>query len=178
MLTVVVHIAVAAIAGWLAVEAAYYARKHPNRDRRHPDRLRLLKILPITGWIFVVVGLPLLLLADASRSEDRVGMAITASAILTAGVVFVVMYRNWYVAFDDEQVTFRTLLGVTRTFRYSDIADYAVTRSDQGPVLTVRTTRGVRLRLNIRRYDAAPLLAHLRFHRATGRWAVSGELRR
>lgn len=178
MLSVVVHIAVAVIAGWLAVEAAYYARKHPNRDRRYPGRLRLMKILPITGWVFVVLGLPLVLLADASRSEDRVGMAVTAFAILGAGVVFLVMYRNWYVAFEDEQVSFRSLFGVTRSFRYSDIADYAVTRSEQGPVLTVRTTRGVRLRLNIRRYDASPLLAQLRFHHATGRWAVSGEMRR
>jgi len=75
-------------------------------------------------------------------------------------------------------VTFRTLAGVTRSFRYSDIADYSVRRSDRGPMLTVRTTRGVRLSLNIRMYDASPLLAQLQFHQATGRWAIRGELRR
>lgn len=178
MLTIVVHVAVAAIAGWLAVEAAHYARAHPNRDRRDPRRLRLMKIMPIVGWTFVALSIPMILISDASRDEDRVGMAIASFAILGGGVVFLVMYRNWYVAFGDEEVTFRTLAGVTRSFRYPDIAEYSIARSDQGPMLTVRTASGVRLRLNIRMYDAAPLLAQLRFHQATGRWAIRGELRR
>lgn len=178
MLSIVVHVAVAAIAGWLAVEAAHYARKHPNRDRRDPRRLRLLKIMPIVGWVLVLLSIPMILLSDASRDDDRMGMAIASFSILAGGTVFLVMYRNWYVAFGEEEVTFRTLWGTTHSFRYADIADYRVTRSQQGPMLSVRTARGVRLSLNIRMYDASPLLAHLQFHQATGRWAVRGELRR
>lgn len=178
MLAVVVHTAVAAIAGWLAVEAAHYARKHPNRDRRDPRRLRLMKILPIGGWTLLLLSIPMILLSDASRDDDRTAMAIASFAILGGGVLFLVMYRNWYIVFGDEEVTFRTLAGATRSFRYADIADYSVRRSRQGPMLTVRTARGVRLSLNIRMYDASPLLAQLQFHRATGRWAIRGELRR
>lgn len=178
MLAIVVHGAIAAIAGWLAVEAAHYARKHPNRDRRDPRRLRLMKILPIAGWALLLISVPMILLSDASREDDRMAMAIASFAMLGAGIAFLVMYRNWYVAFGDEEVTFRTLTGVTRTIRYADIADYSVQRSEQGPVLTVRTGRGERLSLNIRRYDASPLLAQLQFHQATGRWPIGGELRR
>ena len=178
MLTIIVHVAVAAVAGWLAFEAAHYARRHPNRDRRHPGRLRMLKIVSIVGWAFLVLSIPLILLSDAARGEDRTGMAITSFAILAAGTIFLAMYRNWYVEFGEEDVTVRTLWGATRRFRYSDIAEYAIRRSERGPMLTVRTSRGVTLRLNIRMYDASPLLAQLRFHQATGRWALRGELRR
>lgn len=178
MLTVVVHIAVAAIAGWLAVEAAHYARRHPNRDRRDPARLRLLKLFPVVGWVFVVLSIPMILLSDASDDEDRTAMAIASFAILAGGTLFLVMYRNWYVAFGDEEVAFRTLWGVTRSFRYAEIADYTIVGSTQGPMLTIRTERGVRLSLNIRMYDASPLLAQLQFHQTHGRWAIPGELRR
>lgn len=178
MLSTVVGAALTAIAAWLAVEAAHHARKHPNRDGRDPARVRMPRVIMIVGWIFAIASLPMILLSDASRDEDRVGMAIASFAILAAGVLFLAMYRNWYVAFGEEEVTFRTLWGVTRTFRYSDISDHAVRRSDQGPVLTVRTGRGERLSLNIRMYDASPLLAQLQFRQATGRWPVRGELRR
>ena len=89
MLSVVVHIAVAVIAGWLAVEAAYYARKHPNRDRRYPGRLRLMKILPITGWVFVVLAFFVFILWALTTQPD------TLTALLVTPIWFAVLVVAW-----------------------------------------------------------------------------------
>jgi hypothetical protein len=179
VLSIIAGAILTAIAGYIAVLVADRSRARPNRDRRDVARVRMPKLIAIVGWLFVGAGVPLLLVAWAvgPRHESEVGMSLTALGVLLGGLFFLAIYRNWYVAFGEEEVRYRTVLGVSRSFRYSDIVECTVKETDQGPVLRVRAVHGQRLTLNVKMYDASPLLAQVQFRQATGRWPVRGELR-
>lgn len=66
---------------------SWWARKHPNRTKDHPERVRLPKIFPALVWLFIAVGL-LMGLAALSITDPDIGMVISSVAIFLGGLVF------------------------------------------------------------------------------------------
>ncbi|UNK70646.1 hypothetical protein [Microbacterium sp. H1-D42] len=156
---------------------AKWARSRPNRAKRLPERVRMPKIVPIIGWILIIVG-TLMVLAAFTRpaGEEEIGMQIASVAIVACGVFFLVMYRNWYIAPGADEIVFRTVWGAEKAIRYADIVTYEVRPVSAQPTLLISASDGTRFRVNLATYDVAPLIAHLEYHQKNGRWPVRGEL--
>ncbi|MFK0040346.1 hypothetical protein ACIQTW_10935 [Paenarthrobacter sp. NPDC090517] len=163
----------ALVAGLLAV-GTWWARKHPNRSKEYPERLRLPKVVPLIGWLFLGLGL-LMMLVSFAYAPSPLGARITAVAIFLAGLAFVLMYRNWYVAPRAHDVAFRTVLGKEHVVPYSDIAHYQVQVMKGQPILTVKSVNGAKLRLNIRSFNVATLMTAIDFHKVTGHWPARAD---
>ncbi|MEZ2371741.1 hypothetical protein [Arthrobacter sp. RCC_34] len=155
------------------------ARRHPNRAKDFPERVRMPKLVAVVGWLFAAVGLLMGLVAFTSDdAENPLGFQISSLAIFIGCVLFLVLYRNWYVAAGTDEVAFRTFLGTEHVVPYGDVASYRVVERKGQPILTVTSIDGARLSLNIRTFDVAPLLLAIRFREANGRWPGRGELAR
>lgn len=165
-ITVFTTVSIAAIAWW--------ARKHPNRSKDYPERVRMPKVLPIFGWICVSVGLLMGLVAFTS-DRAPLGARIASVAILLGGMAFVAMYRNFYVAPHAYEVAFRSVLGKEHVLVYSDIAHYSIGMLKGQQFLTVNSVQGVKLSLNVSAYEMTPLLRAIDFREVTGRWPVRPE---
>ena len=156
-----------AFAVLLIVALRWWVRKHPNRSKDHLDRRRMVKIFPVFGWLFVIVGSVMFLFAVLTN-DNVSGASIGCGAIVLIGTVFLLMYRNFYVAPRDYEVAFRTMLGKERVITYTDIDRYGVVP----PFVLIRSTQGVKLNLNINIYDMTPLLRAIEIRDATGHWPV------
>ena len=165
-ITVFTTVSIAAIAWW--------ARKHPNRSKDHPERVRMPKVLPILGWICLCVGLLMGLLAFTS-ARAPLDARIASVAIFLVGMAFVAMYRNFYVAPRAYEVAFRSVLGKEHLLPYSDIVHYSVQTLKGQQFLTVKSIHGIKLSLNASAYDMTPLLRAIDFREVTGRGPVRAE---
>jgi nicotinamide riboside transporter PnuC len=163
VLTVFTTVSIAAIAWW--------ARKHPNRAKEYPERVRMPKVLAIFGWICLCVGLLMGLLAFTS-ARAPLGARIASVAILLGGMAFLVMYRNFYVVPGAHEVVFRSVLGKENVLSYSDITYYNLGTLKGQQFLMVKSSNGIKLSLNVSAYDMTPLLRAIEFREVTGRWPV------
>lgn len=160
--------------------ATWWVSRHPNRSKKHPEQVRLPKIIPVVGWLVMLAGLVIGLAALTSdAAHDAVPMRIASVALVIGGVLFLLMYRNWYVAAGPDAVHFRTGLGREHTIAYRDIRDYRYTTAPNGrPMLIVRSTSGAKLSVIPTQYDVSPLLAAIAFQETNGRWPLPGEFPR
>jgi len=163
----VVKFVMVAFAVLLIVAVRWWARKHPNRSKEYPDRRRMVKFIPIVGWLAVIVG-ALLAIFVSFTDEDALAQYITSVAMLLGGTGFLLMYRNFYVAPREYEVAFRTVLGKERVITYTEIARYSV----MPPFVSIKSAKGVKLDLNINIYDMTPLLRAIEIRDATGHWPV------
>jgi len=152
----------------LILAIRWWAKKYPNRSKEHPDRRRMVRFIPVVGWVFAIGGAFFLLVTLFTDQKDPLGPYITCMAMLLAGTGFLLMYRNFYVAPRDYEVAFRTVLGKERVIVYTDIARYSV----MPPSLSIKSVQGVKLDLNINIYDMTPLLRAIESREATGHWPV------
>ncbi len=108
----ILKVLIMAFAAMFIAAVAWWARKHPNRSKEYPERVRMPKVVPGVGWLFLAVGLLMGLVAFTSdHARDPLAFRIASVAIVVGGVVFVLMYRNFYVAPRDFEVAFRSVLG-------------------------------------------------------------------
>ena len=150
---------------------SWWARKHPNRSKDHPERIRPPKVVPGVGWLFVAVGL-LMGLAALSIEDPEIGMVISSVAIFAGGLMFLWIYRKVYVAPRQYELAFRKIFGPEHVLPYSDIVDYRMQRMKGQPFLWVRFANGVKYSLNVNAFNVAPMMQAIDFHRATGRWPM------
>ena len=148
---------------------SWWARKHPNRAKDHPERIRAPKVVAAVGWLLIAAGL-LMGLGALFIEDPEMGMVISSAAIFLGGLMFLVMYRNSYVAPRQYELAFRKSLGPEHVLPYSDIVDYRMQRMRGQPFLTVKFANGVKFTLNVSAFNVAPMLQAIDFHRATGRW--------
>lgn len=161
----------------LVPAVVWWMRRHPNRSKQHPDRQRMPKLVAVVGWMLLVVGVLMSLVAfTSSDADDPTAFRIASVAILFGGVLFLMMYRNWYVAPERDAVHYRTLMSREDRIVYSDIVDYRMAEANGQPKLRIRASSGAELALNPAMYDMSPLLAAIRFKEARGRWPLPGEL--
>jgi hypothetical protein len=170
----ILKIVIGAIVAGLLAMGTWWARKHPNRSKEYPEQVRLPKVVPFIGWLFLGFGL-LMSLVSFSYAPSPLGSRITAVAIFLAGLAFVLMYRNWYVAPRAHEVAFRTVLGKEHVVPYGEIAHYRVQVMKGQPILTVKSVHGAKLSLNIRTFDVTPLMTAIDFHKVTGRWPARAD---
>ncbi|WP_176697504.1 hypothetical protein [Arthrobacter koreensis] len=150
---------------------SWWARKHPNRSKDHPERIRPPKVVPGVGWLFIAVGL-LMGLAALSIENPEIGMVISSVAIFAGGLMFLWIYRKVYVAPRQYELAFRKIFGPEQVLPYSDIVDYRMQRMKGQPFLWVRFANGVKYSLNVNAFNVAPMMQAIDFHRATGCWPM------
>lgn len=161
----------------LIASVVWWARRKPNRSKEYPEQIRLPKIVPIVGWMFLAMGLLMASAAFTSDdADDPLAFRIASVAVFLGGLAFVMMYRNWYVAPRVDEVAFRTVLGREHVVPYSDIATYHVVHVNGQPILKVKSIHGARLTLNLRTFDVPLLAQAIQFHEAYGRWPGRGEM--
>lgn len=178
MTALVLKYAIVFVVGVLLLGMVLWGRRRPNRAKGHPGRLRLPKFVAVIGWALFVVGFLMGLVAFTSRyTEDLNPMRIASASITLGGLVFLMMYRNWYIAPEADAVHFRTIFGNEKTIAYADIANWRTTTSNGQPRLTVRSNSGDKLVVNPLLYDMTPLFAAIEFKERTGRWPLRGEAR-
>ena len=162
----------------MVVGGIWWAAKHPNRSKQHPGRVRMPIFIPIVGWLLLVVGFLMILVAfSATDDVDLLPMRIAAVAIFAGGLLFLLIYRNWYLEPDTDEVRFRTITGRERVIAYADIVDYRTYEASGQPRLEVRSASGAKLSINPQIYDVDPLWAAIAFRKRTGRWPLRGEAR-
>lgn len=161
----------------LVPAVAWWMQRHPNRSKQHPDRQRMPRLVAVFGWILLALGVLMSLVAFTSDdADDPTAFRIASVAILLGGVLFLMLYRNWYVAPERDAVHYRTVLGREERIIYSDIVDYRMTEVNGQPNLRITASNGAKLALNPAMYDMSPLLAAIRFKEARGRWPLPGEV--
>ena len=157
-----------AVVGW-------WARKHPNRSKEYPERIRMPKVVPFIGWLLIVVGV-LIGMVGWATPDGPLDARIASAAVFLGGWMFVGMYRNFYVVPRQYEVVFRSNLGKEHVIPYSDIAHYSLGRARRQPILTIKSIHGVKLSLNLNGFDMGPLLRAIDYHQATGRWPVPADV--
>lgn len=178
MLGLVLKYVLLAVATLMVAGGIWWAVKHPNKSKQHPGRLRMPVFIAIVGWLFVVVGALMVLVAFSTTDDvDLLPMRIAAVAILAGGILFLLMYRNWYLEPDVDELRFRTIGGRERVIAYGDITDYRTYEANGQARLEVRSASGVKLAFNPQMYNAAPLFDAISFRERTGRWPLRGETR-
>ena len=174
----VLKYALLALVTLMIAGGVWWAVKHPNRSKQHPERVRMPIFIAVVGWLLLGVGLLMVLVAfSTSDDPDVLPMRIAAVAIFAGGMLFLLMYRNWYVEPDVDEVRFRTISGREQVIAYADIADYRTYEQNGQPRLEVRSASGVKLALNPRMYPLPQLFAAIDFRKRTGRWPLRGEVR-
>lgn len=137
-------------------------RGKPNTVRGFPDRQRLPRMVAIIGAVFTVIGTMMVLAAFTTGGlTDLLPLRIAAVVVLATGILFLVGYRNRYVAPGTDAVRFRTLLGREKVIRYADITSYRGVTGSGKPQLILRAGRDS-LRVNPAFYDLSLLYAALR----------------
>lgn len=144
-------------------------RGKPNTVRGFPDRQRLPRTAAIVGAVLVVIGSMMVLAAFTTGEwRDLFPLRIASVVVLVTGILFLVGYRNRYVAPGRDAVRYRTLLGREKTMRYADITSYKGTTGGGKPQLVLRAGRDS-LRVNPAFYDLTPIYAALRERERAGR---------
>lgn len=162
----------------LVVIVVRRAFMRPNRAKGQPERMRMPKLVLIIAWGLLGLGLFMSLLAFGSGNmRDPVPFRIASVVMVVGGLLFLLMYNNWYLAPGRDEIAFGTVFGAAKVIRYSDIATYRTVDRGGQRMLFLKSSNGTKLSINLNAYDVAPLLAHIEFHRLNGRWPVGGELR-
>lgn len=147
---------VAVIVGGMVWRAV--GRGKPNIVRGFPDRQRMPRLVAIIGAVFLVIGTMMVLASFTTGGDEFIPLRIASVVVLATGILFLIAYRNRYVAPGRDAVRFRTLLGREKSIRYADITSYKGTVGGARPHLTVRAGRET-LRVNPSFYDLSALYA-------------------
>ncbi|WP_223623841.1 hypothetical protein [Microbacterium sp. EST19A] len=132
----------------------------PSQAKARDARIRLPRYVAITAAALVGLGLFASVLGFGSGDmRDPVPFRIASVVLVAAGLVTLLVYRNWYVAPGVDAVAFRTVFGAERVIRYRDIVSHRTSGKGRRRMLVVKSSTGTTLRVNTSAYDMAPLLA-------------------
>lgn len=141
-----------------------------NFDKQNPERVRFPKILMYLCWILIVIGLFLAGAYAKGLVDD--GAAWTSYLVVPAvgiyaiaGIVVLLMYRNWYVTVGDGAIQWRTrIFGRTHAMTFDEIAGYKLWEEQGVITLKVGGHSGKKLTIPAEYFDAAGLLNYLTEH--------------
>ena len=143
-------------------------RGKPNTVRGYPERQRMPRMVAIVGAVFVVIGSMMVLASFTTGGAELLPLRIASVVVLATGILFLVTYRNRYVAPGRDAVRFRTLLGREKSIRYADITSYNGTVGGARQRLTIRAGRDT-LRVSPGFYDLSVLYAAIEERERTSR---------
>ncbi|GEM_PF-3070723 len=138
-------------------------------------RQRMLRIIPIVGWVFAVVGgISVLfgLLGLLMSEPPLLGMGIFGIICLLFGIMFIAWYRNFYMEFDDMEVRSRSVWGQERRMAYHEIDVFKLGQSGNGITLTAKSVRGDKLSMSATIYDFTRLMRQVKYRLDYGNWAM------
>ncbi|MFL4472674.1 hypothetical protein ACIPVK_01600 [Paeniglutamicibacter sp. MACA_103] len=147
------------------------SKRWPNKDKKIKEAIRQPKIVPVVGWMVLLVGLLLILTSSSSSLEsgDALPMRVCGIVLFLAGSFLVFIYANWYVIIREDEVVLRTAFRYVRTIRYDDIERYVYMRRGILTYLKVWSIHGVVIELNPRTFDVSPIVAALESRNAAGK---------
>ncbi|WP_030016319.1 MULTISPECIES: EGFR-like transmembrane domain-containing protein [Micrococcales] len=154
----------------------YMAAGRTNGNQPVPvKRQRMLRIIPIIGWAFAVVGgilVVVALLSLLTSDPSLLGMGIFGFICLLFGIMFIAWYRNFYMEFDDMEVRWRSLWGRERRMAYHEIDVFKLGQSGNGITLTAKSIRGDKLAMSATIYDFTRLMRQVKYRLDYGNWAM------
>lgn len=159
MLLAIVSLAIALATSWVV--------SHPNKSRANPGRLRMPKFIVFVGWLFVAVGgffffISVVELLTGHAERSPVGGVITCSLIWVCGLLFVGMYRNFYVHPKTLKVDFRTIWGKEKSIAYENIVAVKRFSASNGRThISIKAADGTKLSLDPGMYDLSLMFAYL-----------------
>lgn len=132
----------------------------PSPAKAADVRIRLPRSVAYAAAALLALGLLAGMLGFGSGDmRDPVPFRIASVVLVAAGLVVLLVRRNWYLAPGTEAIAFRTVFGVERAIRYRDIVSHRTSGSGRRRMLVVKAADGTRLRVNTSAYDVAPLVA-------------------
>lgn len=138
--------------------ARAFRRVAPARAVSRRQRMPMLVVL--VGSVLLVAGFVLGVAAFASRYTAQLLPARIASVVVfVAGLAILLAYRNWYVEVGADAVKFRTIFGTEKRIVYRDLVSCRIVTVAGRERVSVRSEDGVKLALDVGRYDVAALLA-------------------
>lgn len=149
--------------------------QHPNRSKKHPGRIRMPKVIMVSGWFFVGLGV-LIGLVGFTTDDEPLPPTIVGAGFFLIGLAFLRAYRNFYIEPRPSEIAFRKAFGREHILPYSDIASYHMMYWNRREYLQIKSIHGVKLGLDIGIYDLSHLLRAIEHHKATGRWPGRGEV--
>jgi putative flippase GtrA len=173
MMSWILGVVLTFLAGTLGV---WWVRKHRQRDRAHPHRQRMPRLVLVIAWIIILAGILVALVAWTDPPSDPTAMRIAAVCMILLPFVLLWMYRNWYVDIGYDRIDFRTTLGRTGSIVYRDITEYRLVQSNHHLMLKLRSRQGEHIQFSTDVYDASLLFRAKAFRDAQGRWPQEGEL--
>lgn len=165
---------VAVLVGLIGLVIAVLAGRYPNRSKRHPQRVRMPRIVLVLGLLVIAIGLWFGLTAGEARYPP--GMRIASILLIVGGLVALVAYACWYVEPGPDAIRSRTVFGRTRSVVYAEISSYRFSVLNGQRFVSVASVNGDLLSLSTTKYDVSSLLAAIEFREARGRWPLSGEV--
>ena len=148
-----------------------------NRDRRHPERIRMPKLVLWTGagmfffGIFVVASSVLI-----EQDYPITGIVIGSLFALLLGVPSLFAYKNFWYSIDPEGVSFRLAFSGEKRIRFVDIVSKEVIQRQKGDVLRMQDSHGTRFQISAPFFDTLPILARFGFYDQFQRWPSPQEL--
>lgn len=154
----------------------YMAGRRMNSNEPIPvKRQRMLRIVPIIGWAFAIVGGILIVFALMSllmSDPSMLTMGVFGLICLLVGIMFIAWYRNFYMEFDDMEVRWRGLLGQEHRMAYHEIDVFKLGQSGNGITLTAKSIRGDKLSMSATIYDFTRLMRQVKYRLDYGYWAM------
>lgn len=142
----------------LVLVRSFFVR--PNRARAADPRIRLPRFVAYAAAALLACGLLAGMLGFGSGDmRDPVPFRIASVALVIAGLLVLLAYRNRFILPGAEAIRFRTIFGAERSIRYSDIVSHRTIERRGRRMLTVRSSDGTTMRVNPAAAGMAPLLA-------------------
>lgn len=169
VLTAGIAVVLVAIAGLFG---AWY-RRHPNRSRANPRRVRMPRFMAWVGVGLVLLGLVFGATTAVADPEDVVPLRVFTVAAIIGGLLFIVLYVRWFVEMREDHMVVRGIVGSERVIWFRDIVNYRFSGTPSAPTVTIRSLDGTRFSANYRTFDLSPLLQAIEYHRVVGEWPPS-----
>lgn len=143
----------------------WVARRFPNPSKRYPGALRMPRFVQIFGWLILLAGVMMGLVAFSSLTsqgaEDVFAMRIASVCTAILGALLLMLYRNFWVVLTPREIHYRSAF----TRQQKHIPVEMITRVDavrqNGAVMATFVSTEKKFTLNIAAYDASPVIDEL-----------------
>lgn len=148
-----------------------------NRDRRHPERIRMPKLVLWTGAGMFFFGIVVVAVSIWGEQDYPIpGIVIGSLFALLVGAPSLFAYKNFWYSIDPEGVSFRLAFSGEKRIRFVDIVSKQVVQREKGDVLRMQDSHGTRFQISAPFFDTLPILARFGFYDQFQRWPSPQEL--
>ncbi|MFT3944549.1 MAG: hypothetical protein QM705_12125 [Ancrocorticia sp.] len=143
-----------------AGRATKQANAHPNHAKEDPRQIRMPRFIMWIGTFIIALGIPTLAAGLFLPGSAAVPI-VAGTCMIFGGVFFFHLYANWFVDIRQDRVIFRTIGQRVKTIWYSQIVAYRIKSSSGNQLLTVKSSDGTVLYLNMLMFDPGVLLEEI-----------------